>query len=282
MVLQLLRTFQPLPTQMVRTLGMALQVIVVAPGLISQQISLPMQVRRLPSGSATGQMLLLPIRVCLLTISPSPVRRWMAVRPIQAGPMTASFAQVVLCPCPSSTPTSQNSVPIKAMMMVCAPARTTSGSWITRLRNWVEHFPYQDGLLVWYYDELFADNNVGDNCAGGRCGGLYLPVDAHPDLLLRPDNGQVWRPRMQSYDSTFGLDTTDVICLHINTTIEQCYGGLPGNPKFDDSQSYWFAPDASIGNNGWASVPVPNTGTTITVKSISAQGNFMQVHVNKK
>ena len=148
--------------------------------------------------------------------------------------------------------------------------------------NWVEHFPYQDGLLVWYYDELFADNNVGDNCAGGRCGGLYLPVDAHPDLLLRPDNGQVWRPRMQSYDLTFGLDTTDVICLHINTTIEQCYGGLPGNPTFDDSQSYWFAPDASISNNGWASVPVPNTGTTITVKSISAQGNFMQVHVNKK
>ncbi len=32
--------------------------------------------------------------------------------------------------------------------------------------NWVEHFPYQDGLLVWYYDTSFADNNVGDSCAG--------------------------------------------------------------------------------------------------------------------
>ena len=31
--------------------------------------------------------------------------------------------------------------------------------------NWVEHFPYQDGLLVWYYDTSFPDNNVGDNCA---------------------------------------------------------------------------------------------------------------------
>jgi immune inhibitor A len=50
--------------------------------------------------------------------------------------------------------------------------------------NWVEHFPYQDGLLVWYYDESFADNNIGDNCLAGRCGGLVLPVDAHPDLLL--------------------------------------------------------------------------------------------------
>ena len=147
------------------------------------------------------------------------------------------------------------------------------------LGNWVEHFPYQDGLLVWYYDTSFADNNIGDNCLSGRCGGLVLPVDAHPDLLLRPDNGQVWRPRVQSYDSTFGLDKTDVVCLHINS-VEGCYGGLPANKVFDDSKSYWIAPDASIGNEGWASVPVPNTGTTISVKSVSAQGNFMQVQVN--
>jgi immune inhibitor A len=148
------------------------------------------------------------------------------------------------------------------------------------LGNWVEHFPYQDGLLVWYYDTSFADNNVGDNCASGRCGGLYLPVDAHPDLLLRPDNGLVWRPRIQSYDSTFGLEKSDLVCLHANS-IEQCYGGLPANPVFDDTQSYWFAPNPAIGNNGWASVPVPHTGTKIRVASVSAQGNFMQVLVNK-
>lgn len=148
------------------------------------------------------------------------------------------------------------------------------------LGNWVEHFPYQDGLLVWYYDESFEDNNVGDNCASGRCGGLFLPVDAHPDLLLRPDNGQVWRPRIQSYDSTFGLEKTDVICLHANS-IEQCYGGLPANKKFDDTQSYWVPPNPAIGHFGWSSVPLPATGTTIRVVSVSAQGNFMQVHVNK-
>jgi len=148
------------------------------------------------------------------------------------------------------------------------------------LGNWVEHFPYQDGLLVWYYDTSFADNNVGDNCASGRCGGLYLPVDAHPELLLRPDNGQVWRPRIQSYDSTFGLEKTDVVCLHMNS-VEGCYGGLPANKKFDDTKSYWVAPDPSIGHLGWASVPLPGTGTTIRVASVSARGNFMQVHVNK-
>ncbi len=148
-----------------------------------------------------------------------------------------------------------------------------------QLQNFVEHFPYQDGLLVWYYDESFPDNSVGDHCAGGRCGGLYLPVDSHPDLLLRPD-GQVWRARIQSYDSTFGKQATDQICLH-NNSVEQCYGGLPGNPTFDDTQSYWVPPNPAIGNFGWSSVPLPATGTTIRVVSVSGQGNFMQVQVNK-
>ena len=147
--------------------------------------------------------------------------------------------------------------------------------------NWVEHFPYQDGLLVWYYDTSFSDNNVGEHCASGRCGGLYLPVDAHPDLLLRPDNGQVWRPRIQSYDSTFGLEPTDQICLHTTSTVSQCYGGLPANPLFDDTKSYWVAPNPAIGNFGWSSVPVPNTGTTIRVASTTGQNGFMQVLVNK-
>jgi immune inhibitor A len=148
--------------------------------------------------------------------------------------------------------------------------------------DWVEHFPYQDGLLVWYYDTSFADNNVGDHCAGGRCGGLVLPVDAHPNLLHRPDNGKVWRPRIQSYDSTFGLDKTDKICLHTSSTVSQCYGPLAANPLFDDTQSYWFAPNPSIGHFGWASVPLPGFGVTIRVNSVSSQNTFMQVTLDHK
>jgi immune inhibitor A len=147
--------------------------------------------------------------------------------------------------------------------------------------NWVEHFPYQSGLLMWYYDTSFPDNNVGDNCLAGRCGGLFLPIDAHPDLLIRPDNGKVWRPRVQSYDSTFGLAPTDAVCLHVNG-IEGCYGNLQANPLFDDTQSYWVAPNAAIGNFGWASVPLPGTGMTVRVTSISTIDQFMQVIVEPK
>ena len=145
------------------------------------------------------------------------------------------------------------------------------------LQDWVEHFPYQDGMLVWYYDESFPDNNVGDHCLDGRCGGLFLPVDAHPKLLIRPD-GKVWRPRVQGFDSTFGLDKTDRICLHLNS-VKQCYPSLPANPKFDDSKSYWVAPNPAIGNFGWASVPVPNTGTTIRVRAMGPHDEYMLVYV---
>ncbi|MDN3918792.1 immune inhibitor A domain-containing protein [Roseateles violae] len=148
------------------------------------------------------------------------------------------------------------------------------------LGDWVEHFPYQDGLLIWYYDTSFGDNNIGDHCLAGRCGGLYLPIDAHPALLLRPDNGKVWRPRVQSYDSSFGLKSTDVVCLNANSQ-QQCYGGLPGNPLFDDTQDYWVAPNPAIGHLGWSGVQVPKTGTKIRVLNTSADGSFMQVHVNK-
>ena len=148
------------------------------------------------------------------------------------------------------------------------------------LGNWVEHFPYQDGLLVWYYDTSFADNNVGDACLSGRCGGLFLPVDAHPSLLQRPDNGKAWRPRVQAYDSTFGVEPVDRVCLNANS-IQQCYGGQAGNPLFDDTQSYWVPPNPAIGHFGWSGVQVPKTGTTIRVLNTSAQDNFMQVQVNK-
>jgi immune inhibitor A len=151
------------------------------------------------------------------------------------------------------------------------------------LQDWVDHFPYQDGLLIWYYDESFLDNGVGDHCAAGRCGGLVLPVDAHPDLLLRPDNGRVWRPRIQSFDSTFGLEPTDAITIHQNS-VEQTLPSLPAVPAFNDNLSYWVDPatsDPAIRNFGWSSVPVPHTGTTIRVAQVSPGGDFMQVVVTR-
>jgi immune inhibitor A len=56
---------------------------------------------------------------------------------------------------------------------------------------------------------------------------------------------------------------------------------------FNDLNSYWSNDDGhgATGSHagryqpGWYGVDVPKTGTTITVKSISAQGALMQVQV---
>ena len=138
--------------------------------------------------------------------------------------------------------------------------------------DWVEHFPYQDGLLVSYWDTSFTDNNVADNPGGG----LILPVDAHPTLVYRPD-GAPWRPRVQSYDSTFGLEPTDRVTLHVNG-VASTFGGLPAVPVFDDTKDFYVEPGEQPGANGWSGVRVPETGTQIRVKS-STPGGFTQVEV---
>lgn len=146
-------------------------------------------------------------------------------------------------------------------------------------QNWVEHFPYQDGLLIWYLDYSFPDNNVGDYCAAGNCGGFFLPIDAHSKLMIRPDNGMVWRPRVQSFDSTFSVNRVDKICLHANS-IKKCYGGQLGNSYFDDTYSYWNAPNPAIGHYGWSSVPLPGVGVTITI--VSEWNGWVYVKVKPK
>jgi len=141
--------------------------------------------------------------------------------------------------------------------------------FLNTLPEWVEHFPYQDGLLVSYWDSSFTDNNTSEHPGGG----LILPIDAHPNALVRPD-ALKWRSRVQTYDATFSLERTDKLTLHING-VESVIPSLPGVSIFNDATDFW---DAST---PLANVITPNTGTTIRIKSVSALGGFMQVAVNK-
>jgi len=135
------------------------------------------------------------------------------------------------------------------------------------LGDWVEHFPYQDGLLINYWDTSQRNNQVRRHPGEG----LLLPVDAHPTAMIRADGG-VWRNRMQTYDSTFSLAPTDAITLHWRSQ-PSYHPSLPAVSIFDDRNSYYDP------LNSWGSVIVPNTGTQIRIQSISAQGLFMQVQV---
>jgi len=150
--------------------------------------------------------------------------------------------------------------------------------------DWVEHFPYQNGLLVSYWDTSFGDNNVGDHPGGG----LVLPVDANP-IFHHSSDGHLLRPRILSYDSTFGLERTDAITVNKNgqaTTIPS----RAAVPMFDDTRTWWYNSDehaatgAHVGRYqpGWVGVDVPKTGTTIRVVSSSKSGNQLNLLVAPK
>ena len=75
--------------------------------------------------------------------------------------------------------------------------------------NWVEHFPFQDGMLVWMVDNTYADNNVSAHPGAGYA----MSVDARPEPLVYGDGTRPTN-RRQPFDATFGLQATDPVCLH--------------------------------------------------------------------
>ena len=149
--------------------------------------------------------------------------------------------------------------------------------------DWVETYPYQNGLLVWYWNEQYADNNVGDHPGGG----LILPVDAHPSFHHYAD-GQLMRQRLLAYDSTFGTEPTDAITIHKAGQAAT----IPSQPAvnvFDDTKSWWSNcdADACTGSHagryqpGWTGVDVPKTGTTVTVNGATT-GSHLNITVSPK
>jgi immune inhibitor A len=138
--------------------------------------------------------------------------------------------------------------------------------FVNTLPDWVEHFPYQDGLLISYWDESQTDNNTSSHPGEG----LILPIDSHPAAMIRGDGG-IWRSRIQTFDSTFTLAPTDAITLHW-LGLPSHHPSQPGVPLFDDANQYWnpVTPNAGVMN--------PHTGTTINIDSMS--GNTVRLTVN--
>ena len=80
--------------------------------------------------------------------------------------------------------------------------------------NFVEHFSYEPGLLVSYWDTSQADNNTSEHPGEG----LILPIDAHPQPLYRRDveTGEwvPWRSRVQVHDAPFSQWGSRPFVLH--------------------------------------------------------------------
>ncbi|WP_435744561.1 immune inhibitor A domain-containing protein [Nocardioides sp. SYSU DS0663] len=146
--------------------------------------------------------------------------------------------------------------------------------WGVSAPDRVERFPYQNGLLIWYVNGLYGDNNTSQHPGGGEA----LPVDARP-TALRWSDGEVARNRIQTFDATFGLDRTDAITLHRETADGMTTLEVPSSapvPVFDDTDPTRYYDPANPGG----STLVGGTGTTIEVVNSNERQGFMTVRVN--
>jgi len=134
--------------------------------------------------------------------------------------------------------------------------------------DWVEHYAYQNGLLIWKWDTSQADDNTSQHPGEG----LILPVDSHPTALKWSD-GTLMRNRIQAYDSTFSWYPTDSVTLH-QADVPTKIKSKPGVPVFDDGTSSYY--DAS---NPFAGVNITDTGTRIKIVKEPLSGSTITLQV---
>ncbi|WP_367322781.1 immune inhibitor A domain-containing protein [Streptomyces sp. HUAS ZL42] len=134
--------------------------------------------------------------------------------------------------------------------------------------DWVEHYPYQNGLLIWKWDTSQADDNTSQHPGEG----LILPIDSHPTPLKWSD-GTLMRNRIQAFDSTFSWYPTDAITLH-KADVATKIKSRAGVPVFDDGKSAYY--DES---NPLAGVKITDTNTRIKILWEPLSGSTITLQV---
>jgi immune inhibitor A len=153
--------------------------------------------------------------------------------------------------------------------------------------NRVDQFPYQDGLLVWYANGLYGDNNSTLHPGAGAA----LPVDAGSDLQLWLDHDGVptaWTDgRLQTYDATFDVDQTDPLELTREVKDSEDLETLtvPARqsvPVFEDADPDAYLDDLVSPYTLWYSTSVAGAGTEIQVVSSDESTGRMVVKIGKR
>jgi immune inhibitor A len=121
--------------------------------------------------------------------------------------------------------------------------------------DFVERFAVQPGMLVWYVNTAYGDNNTSQHPGYG----LNLPVDVRPSAIKVPGQGTITN-RRSSFDATFSKFAKPAQTFHLNG-VPVTVPALDPNPVFNDSGAnrYWNA------NNPQNSVKVAGSGTRIEI-----------------
>ncbi len=136
--------------------------------------------------------------------------------------------------------------------------------------DWVEHYAYQNGLLIWKWDTSQADNNTSQHPGTG----LILPIDSHPTALKWTD-GTLMRNRIQAYDSPFSTFRSDGMTLH-KAGVAKWIPGSKGVSVFNDRKNDYY--DESNPTGG---VKITDTNTKIKITKEAKDGSTIELEVGK-
>ncbi|MEU5522335.1 immune inhibitor A domain-containing protein [Streptomyces sp. NPDC047860] len=134
--------------------------------------------------------------------------------------------------------------------------------------DWVEHYAYQNGLLIWKWDTSQADNNTSRHPGTG----LILPIDSHPTALKWAD-GTVMRNRIQTYDATFSTFRTEGITLH-KADVAKWVPSSKGVSVFNDRTHTYYDEQ-----NPGGSVKITDTNTKIKILKEARDGSTIELEV---
>ncbi len=138
--------------------------------------------------------------------------------------------------------------------------------WANTRPDFVEHFSYQQGLLVSYWDTSQLDNNTSEHPGQG----LILPIDSHPRPTVNLATGNPWRSRVQVYDAPFSLKAPESFTLHTNGQASLIRGGK-AEPVFNDTKQFRYPELPGAG------VDLPAVGVKIRV--LEQDGTSMKIRV---
>lgn len=133
---------------------------------------------------------------------------------------------------------------------------------------------YNTGMVVWYADDSFTDNWVGDHPGQGFLG----VVDSHPQPLYGLLDGKLTTTQSTRYqvaDAAFSYDKSASWYVDSPTRGEYSYNGLKGVTMFDDSRTYMndVIPDAGR--------KVPNYGLKFQVVGEAKDNSAGAVWIRK-
>ncbi|NDI34298.1 immune inhibitor A domain-containing protein [Chengkuizengella sediminis] len=124
---------------------------------------------------------------------------------------------------------------------------------LSHIRRGDSVMTFEPGLLIWYADESFDANLVGNHPGDGFLG----VVDADQNVVKTGGNSPAIT-RYQVHDATFGLQQDEKMFLELsNDTIKDNHTTI--QPMFDDSQSYISSQIPDAGRN------VPEYGLKVRV-----------------